>query len=90
MRLVLAEVLLISLTAGVLGSIAGLHLAFMGTRVDRLLVGFVWQFPVTWTLGFNVGVAILITVLLGWLAAIVPAWRGANAAQQALLASGRG
>ncbi len=79
-----------SLTAGLLGSLAGLHLAYMGTRVDRLLVGFTTQFPGIPSIALNVTVAILITALLGCVAAIVPAWRGANAAQRTLLGAGRG
>ena len=89
-RLILAEVLLVSLTAGVLGTVAGLHLAYMGTRVDRLLIGFSSRFPLTSTMALNITAGILITAVLGWLAAIVPAWRGASAAQRTLLVAGRG
>jgi putative ABC transport system permease protein len=89
-RLVLAETSLVAFTAGLLGAIAGLHYCFMGTRVDRLLFGYQTSFlPLRWIwLPILIGVAI--TLPLGWLASIFPAWRGASTAQQVLLASGRG
>lgn len=85
-RMVLAEVTFVSLTAAALGTLAGLHYTFMAGRVESLLVGFVTPF-VIWPLGIVIG--LLITLLLGWLAAIAPAVRSAYLAQRALLASGR-
>ena len=95
-RLVLAEVTLIGIIAGVLGGCAGLWLAFMATQVDRLAVGFAMNFldpnvmAAATFAACLLGLAILLTTLLGWLAAIIPAVRGATSAQQILLASGRG
>jgi putative ABC transport system permease protein len=88
-RLVLAETSLVAVTAGMLGAAAGLHYAFMGSRIDRLLFGYeTVSLPLQWIwLPILIGVAI--TVPLSWLASIVPAWRGASTAQQVLLASGR-
>jgi len=89
LRLVLAEASLIALTAGALGAITGLHYAFMAARVDRLFLGFNTDF-LAWYMAWRpllCGVAI--TLPLAWLAALVPAWRGASTAQQVLLAGGR-
>ena len=91
-RMVLAEITLVSLVAGTLGSIAGLHLTFMATRVDRLLVGYVTPFVTREMLPhmlMHVAVAVGVTVLLGWLAAVVPAVRSAFRPQRELLAEGR-
>ena len=86
-RMILAEVTLVSIVAAVLGSLAGLHLTFMSTRVDRLMVGFTTPFVIWWP-GLAIGLAITIT--LGWLSALVPAVRTAFRAQRSLLAAGRG
>ncbi|HUO07360.1 MAG TPA: FtsX-like permease family protein [Phycisphaerae bacterium] len=94
-RLVLAEVSLIGIIAGVLGVAAGLHLAYMSTLVDFLLTGFQTNFLDKTLLGvftsaaFYVFIGIVITTLLAWLAAILPAARAALLAQRTLLASGR-
>jgi putative ABC transport system permease protein len=94
-RLVLAEVSLIALVAGLLGACAGLHFAYMATLIDKLLIGFPTTFlalntasAILWALLFT-GTAILLTTLLAWLASIVPAIRGARSAQRTLLAGGR-
>jgi len=42
------------------------------------------------TLLGHIGIAILLTTVLAWLASIAPAARGAFTAQRTLLASGRG
>ncbi len=95
-RMVLAEVTLIAILAGILGAGAGFSFAFMATRVDRLLLGFPTSFidpDLTAALTFAailVAVAVAITALLAWLAAIAPALRGAFSAQRTLLAAGRG
>jgi putative ABC transport system permease protein len=94
-RLVLAEVTLIGIVAGVLGAAAGFHFAFMATQIDWLLVGLPTSFlalkPVSaiLTAMVFVALAILLTTLLAWLASLVPAIRGAVTAQRTLLASGR-
>ncbi len=95
-RLVLAEVSLIGIVAGVLGAAAGLQFAFMATLVDRLLVGFPTNFlaatfpSVCELIGFYLLMAMGMTMLFeAWLAAILPAVRGAMTAQRTLLASGR-
>ncbi len=90
MRLVLAEASLIALTAGILGSITGLHIAFMATRVDRTLTGYQTAYLMWWQIPWPILCGIAVTLPLGWLASIFPAWRGASTAQQVLLASGRG
>jgi putative ABC transport system permease protein len=92
-RLVLAEVTLIGFVAGILGAAAGLHFAFMATLVDRLLVGFPTNFlavnrsAMLGYMAFYTVLAIGLTTLLAWIAAIGPALRGAFAAQRTLLAS---
>lgn len=94
-RLVLAEVTLIGLVAGALGAAAGLHFAFMGTLVDRTLVGFPTHFldphwlARFWSMGLFILLACAITTLLAWLASLLPAIKGACAAQRTLLAGGR-
>ena len=94
-RLVLAEVSLIGVIAGVLGVAAGLHLAYMSTLVDRLLTGFSTSFLALNAVGvvtsglIYVGIGIVVTTLLAWMAAIVPAARAAMTAQRTLLAGGR-
>jgi putative ABC transport system permease protein len=93
-RLVLAEVSLIGVVAGILGTAAGLELAYSFTLVDRA-VGFPTHF-----LSVNAGeairfmglfllAAVLLTTVLAWLASVWPAARGAFSAQRTLLASGR-
>jgi putative ABC transport system permease protein len=92
LRMVLAEVTLVSLVAGALGSLAGLHFTFMGTSVDRLLIGYTTPFANLDMLPrmiMHVIVGISVTVLLGWLAALVPAMRTAFRPQRELLAEGR-
>ena len=94
-RLVLAEVTLIGLVAGILGALAGLHFTFMGTLVDRTMVGFPTKFlSPTWpgrlvAIRDSLFVAAAITILLAWLASLLPAIKGAYAAQRTLLAGGR-
>ncbi len=94
-RLVLAEVTLVGVIAGVLGAGAGLTFAFMATRLDGLLLGFPTNFldpHLTTAIGVAillVAVAIALTTLLGWLASVIPAIRGATSAQRTLLAAGR-
>jgi putative ABC transport system permease protein len=95
-RLVLAEVTLIALIAGVLGTCAGLSFAYMITQADHELIGFQEAFinpQLADAALFAVvllALAVAMTMLLGWLAAIIPAVRGANSAQRTLLAAGRG
>jgi putative ABC transport system permease protein len=95
-RLVLAEVTLIGLIAGILGVCCGLTYAYMITKVDRELIGFETAFIAPDPVGAAVfaatlaALAIILTTALGWLAALVPAIRGATSAQRILLASGRG
>ena len=94
-RLVLAEVTLIALIAGVLGAAAGLTFAYMATRVDMLLIGVATAFldthllPAIYEGALLVLLAILLTSLLAWLASLAPAIRGAVSAQRTLLAAGR-
>lgn len=94
-RLVLAEVTLIGIVAGLLGSAAGLHFAFMASLVDMLLIGFPTHFlaeeagrGVLMAVGFT-AVSMGLTTVLAWIASIGPAVRGATTAQRTLLASGR-
>jgi len=93
---VLLLVLAIGIVAGILGTAAGLYFAAMGGAVDHLLVGFQSYFLCPKPLDafisslFYFAIAIGLTTLLAWLAAIVPAIRGAFSAQRVLLASGRG
>lgn len=93
LRLVLAEVTLISLTAALLGTLGGLHYAFMGKQLDRDIIGLLTSFLTTpadyQTLGITASISIAVTVTLGILAASGPAWRAANSAQRAILAQGR-
>jgi putative ABC transport system permease protein len=95
-RLVLAEVTLIGVVAGVLGAGAGLYLAYMATEVDQLLIGFQTKFlaeetvKIAGIVGLHLLIAVLLTTVLAWLASVVPAIRGAFTAQRTLLASGRG
>lgn len=95
-RMVLAEVTLVAIIAGILGAGAGLSLAFMATRMDWLLLGFPTHFIDPKLAGASlyaailVAVAIGITAVLAWLAALFPAMRGAFLAQRELLAGGRG
>ena len=95
-RLVLAEVTLIGLVAGILGAGAGLHFTYMGTLVDRTLVGFPTHFlrpemlPRVLIGASFVGIACGLTIILAWLASLIPAIRGAFTAQRILLAGGRG
>ena len=95
-RLVLAEVTLVGLIAGILGAGAGFSFTYMAMLIARELIGLETAFinphlgPATLYAALLVVLAISITTLLGWLAAIVPAFRGANSAQAALLAAGRG
>jgi putative ABC transport system permease protein len=95
-RLVLAEVTLIGVVAGILGAAAGLFLAFMATQIDQLLIGFQTKFLAAQTLNMlgivalHLLIAIALTTLLAWLASAAPAIRGAFSAQRTLLASGRG
>jgi putative ABC transport system permease protein len=95
-RLVLAEVTLIGIVAGILGGCAGLWFAFMATQVDRTAVGFAMHFldphasAAAVYAAYLMLLAIVLTTILGYLAAIIPAFRGATSAQQTLLASGRG
>jgi putative ABC transport system permease protein len=94
-RLVLAEVTLVGLIAGVLGAGAGLTFAFMATRIDAMLLGFPTSFidPVLSAAvlyaALLMAVAVGLTTLLGWLACLIPAVRGATSAQRSLLAAGR-
>jgi len=94
-RLVLAEVTLIAIIAGVLGAGAGFTFAFMASQLDFVLIGFPTSFidPVAANaVGWGIVIvllAILLTTLLAWLASIVPAVRGAMSAQRTLLAGGR-
>ncbi len=85
-RIVLAEITIVALSAGMLGSLAGLHYVFMSTRVDRAMIGLTTPFVVALA---PMAIAIGITLILGWLAAFVPALRAALSAQRTLLASGR-
>jgi len=95
-RMILAEVTLVAILAGILGAGAGLWFAFMITRMDRLLLGFPTTFidpQLTAAVLYAatlIALGIGITSLLTWLAAIVPAMRGAFSAQRTLLAGGRG
>jgi putative ABC transport system permease protein len=95
-RMVLAEVTLIGLIAGVLGACCGLTYAYMITKVDRELVGFETAFVdpnparAAAYAAALAALAIALTTVLGWIAALVPAVRGARSAQRVLLASGRG
>lgn len=93
-RLVLAEVSLIGVVAGILGTAAGLELAYSFTLVDRT-VGFPTHFlslnaaeAVQYMVFFLV-LSVVLTTLLAWLASLWPAARGAFSAQRTLLASGR-
>jgi putative ABC transport system permease protein len=94
-RLVLAEVTLVGGVAGILGAGAGLHFAFMATRVDFLLIGFPTNFLATdfphvlLNIAELMSLAIGLTTLLAWLASLAPAVRGSLQAQRTLLASGR-
>jgi ABC-type antimicrobial peptide transport system permease subunit len=88
-RLVLAEVFLIALGAVLLGTMAGFHMGWMSTEVDRVLVGISSSFPSGWGLLQVVGISLGTTLVLVFLASIVPAIRGAFAAQRELLAAGR-
>ena len=94
-RLVLAEVTLIGIVAGFLGAAAGLHFAFMASRVDLLLLGFPTNFlavhpaDVFVSILWFIAVAIALTTVLAWLASLAPAIKGVFAAQRTLLASGR-
>jgi putative ABC transport system permease protein len=94
-RMVLAEVTLVGGIAGVLGAGAGLTFAFMATRIDAMLLGLPTHFldpELLSAIGYGVllvVVAIMLTTLLGWLASIVPAIKGATSAQRTLLAAGR-
>jgi putative ABC transport system permease protein len=95
-RLVLAEVTLIGVIAGVLGAGAGLWYTYMISRVDREIIGLETYFidpnarAATVYALLLVALAVGLTTLLGWVASLVPAIRGAMTAQRALLASGRG
>jgi putative ABC transport system permease protein len=95
-RLVLAEVTLVAVVAGLLGTGAGLWFAFMAARVDLAVIGVPTRFidPDTWRAAAMAGVllceALGLTILLAWLASLAPAVRGAMTAQRALLAAGRG
>ncbi|MCL2646639.1 MAG: ABC transporter permease [Phycisphaerales bacterium] len=95
-RLVLAEVTLIGLVAGALGAGAGLYFAAMAGAVEKLLVGIPNQYLASnvatmfGLIGSHLLIAICLTTLLAWLAAVVPAIRGAFSAQRTLLAAGRG
>jgi hypothetical protein len=67
----------------------------MAGQVDMVLIGFSTKFlagetgqAVLLGLGF-VGIAIVLTTVLAWLASVAPAIRGATSAQRILLASGR-
>lgn len=85
-RIVLAEITIVALTAGILGSCAGIHYVFMATRIDRTMIGMTTPFAIVFgPLAIGIG----ITLLLGWMAAIVPAVRAAFSAQRTLLAGGR-
>jgi hypothetical protein len=90
--MVLAEISVVALVAGLLGSLASLHFTWMGTRIDRMLAGFTTPF-VTWELlprfALHIGVAIGVTLALSWLAALIPAARTAYKPQRELLAEGR-
>ncbi len=94
-RMVLAETTLVAMIAGVMGTCAGLTFTFMGTQLDFVVVGFTTHFidPVpAVAVGYAVVLtcaAIGLTMVLGWLASIVPAMRGAFTAQRTLLAGGR-
>ncbi len=93
-RLVLAEVSLIGVVAGILGTAAGLELAYCFTLIDRT-VGFPTHFlaldkaDVLRDMGLFLLSSIVLTTLLAWLASVWPAARGAFTAQRTLLASGR-
>jgi putative ABC transport system permease protein len=95
-RLVLAEVTLIGAIAGVLGTAAGLCFAYMITQMDRELIGFETALinphagRAALFAGLLLVLALAMTTVLGWLAALAPAVRGANSAQRTLLAAGRG
>ncbi|HEY4330704.1 MAG TPA: ABC transporter permease, partial [Phycisphaerae bacterium] len=94
-RMVLAEVTLIGMIAGILGAGAGLWFAYMASQLDWVVIGFATNFispDLASRLLFAVllvATAIGLTTLLAWLASIVPAIRGAMTAQRTLLASGR-
>lgn len=94
-RLILAEVSMIACVAGLLGTLAGLHYTFMGTQVDRVMVGFPTTFidpsssRAVLVILSLIAVSVAITTALAWLSSIVPAVRGAMAAQRTLLAGGR-
>lgn len=85
-RIVLAEITVVALTAGILGSVAGLHYVFMATRIDHTMIGLTTPFAIV---AAPLAVGLGVTLLLGWLAAIVPAIRAALSAQRTLLAGGR-
>jgi len=85
-RMVLGEITIVALAAGILGSCAGLHYVFMASRIDRAMVGLVSPFVIV---AGPILMSIGITLLLGWLAAIGPAIKSALSAQQTLLATGR-
>lgn len=87
LRLIIAEIALVALTASVLGCITGMHYVFMGTRLDRIFLGFPTEFMI------SPGPMLLasgITMVLAWLASLWPAWRAVSTAQRAILAAGRG
>jgi putative ABC transport system permease protein len=94
LRMVLAEIAMIGVVASFLGSVAGLHFVFMGTRLDRLLVGFPTRFiengtdvaAVAWILGWG----LLITIAIACLASFFPALKSSMSAQRELLATARG
>ena len=91
----IAEVTLIGLVAGVLGACAGLYYAAMAGAVEKMVVGIPNRYlaedvgTMSWLIGGHLLVAVGLTTLLAWLAAVVPAARGACAAQRVLLAAGR-
>ncbi len=85
-RMILAETSLLIITAWILGTGQGIYLAFMGTRIDQLMVGFNSRLVVAWG---AVGVCGALTAGLALLAALWPAGRATGEAARALIASGR-
>ena len=85
-RMILAEWTLPIGVAIVLGSLLGLYMSFMGTRVDHRLAGFASRFVIAWeSLPVAAGGAAAVALL----AVLAPAAQAAGVGIRALLARGR-
>ncbi len=70
-RLVIAESIIIGVTAGIVGSLFGVHLAWMGTHVYRDLVGLILTLDVPWlVIAAGIG-AVCLTALVATLPTVV-------------------